>query len=112
MKFDYTTRARRLYLKHPLLSEIGVQVNFWIIAYVLFFIIIHYFTQAVTSLYPQKVGIFPGEILFAGIIAAIIFGIIIGTIDFFIEKKLGGNPLESKFSLRVCYISARGTSLY
>ena len=93
MKFDYTTRARRLYLKHPLLSEIGLQVNFWIITYTLFFIIIHYITRGFASLYPQKVGIYLGEVIIAGIIVAIIFGIIIGTIDFFVEKKLRGKSI-------------------
>jgi len=93
MRLDYTTTARRLYLKHPLLSNIGTQVNFWIVAYLLFFVIIYFISKAVTSLYPQKVEIYLGENILVGIIAAIIFGSILGMVDFLVEKRLRGKSL-------------------
>jgi len=68
-------------------------VNFWIIAYVLFFILIYYISKAVTSLYPQQVEVNIGENLIVAIIAAIIFGAILGVVDFFGEKKLKGKSL-------------------
>jgi adenylate cyclase len=93
MKFDYTRTARKIYLQHPLLSDIGIQINFWIIAYVLFFLMLYYISKAVTSLYPQKVGVSLGENIIVGIIAAIIFGTALGIIDFFVEKKLRGKSI-------------------
>ncbi|RKZ00441.1 MAG: hypothetical protein DRQ13_00400, partial [Ignavibacteriae bacterium] len=74
--------------KYPLLSDIAIQINFWIIAYVLFFVILYFISKAVTSLYPHKVDVNIGENLIVAIIAAIIFGAILGVVDFFVEKKL------------------------
>ncbi len=93
MKLDYTTTARRLYLKHPLLSNIGTQINFWIAAYILFFILIYFISKAVTSLYPHKVDVYLGENIIVAIMAAIIFGTVLGIVDFFVEKRLRGKSL-------------------
>jgi adenylate cyclase len=93
MKIDYTTRARRIYLRFPLLSDILIQINFWVIAYIIFFILLYFISKAVTSLYPQTVKVSIGENIVVAIIAAVIFGTILGIIDFFIEKKLRGKSL-------------------
>ena len=93
MKLDYTTTARRLYLRHPLLSDIGIQINFWIIAYLFFFVLLYFLSKAITSLYPQTVEISMGENIIVAIVAAVIFGAILGIIDFSIEKKLRGKSL-------------------
>ena len=106
MKFDYTATARRWYLKHPLLSEIGIQINFWIVAYVIFFLMLYYISKAVTSLYPQEVEISLGESIVVGIIAAIIFGTALGVIDFFVEKKLRGKSIGIEILIKsVLYFS-------
>ena len=93
MKIDYTTRARRIYLRSPLLSDILIQINFWVIAYVIFFILLYFISLAVTSLYSQTVEVSIGENIVVAIIAAVFFGAILGVIDFFIEKKLRGKSL-------------------
>ena len=80
MKLDYTTIARRFYLRHPLIADIGTQVNFWIVAYLLFFILIYFISKAVTSLYPHKVDVYLGENIIVAIIAAIVFGTILGIV--------------------------------
>lgn len=90
MKTDYTTLARRYYLKYRMLLDIGIQINFWIIAYLVFFILIYFITKAVTSLYPQKVEVYLGENIIVAIIVGIIFGSALGVVDYFIEKKLRG----------------------
>ena len=87
MKLDYTSTARRLYLKYPLLSDIGIQINFWVIAYIFFFALLYFFSKAITSLYPQKAEVNIIENIIVAIIAAAIFGTILGTIDFFLEKN-------------------------
>ena len=106
MKLDYTTRARRIYLAHPLLSDIGIQINFWVISYIIFFIIIFFISKAVTSLYPQKVAVHIGENIIVAIIAAIIFGTILGVIDFVVEKKLRGKSLGFEILIKgVLYLA-------
>lgn len=106
MKIDYTTTARRLYLKHPLLSDIGIQINFWIIAYLFFFVLLYFISKAITSLYPQKVEVNIGENILVAIIAAIIFGTILGIIDFYVEKKLRGKSLGIEILIKgVLYLA-------
>jgi len=74
MKSDYTTLARRYYLRYRLFLDIGTHINFWIIAYLVFFIIIYFITKAVTSLYPQNVEVYLGENIIVAIIVGVIFG--------------------------------------
>jgi len=93
MKLDYTTRARGIAYKYPLLSSIGMQINFWIIAYIIFFLLLYFISKAVTSLYPQRVEVYLGENIIVALIAAIIFGTILGIVDFFVEKRLRGKSL-------------------
>jgi len=88
MKSDYTTLARRYYLRYRLLLDIGTQINFWITAYLVFFIIIYFITKAVTSLYPQKVEVYLGENIIVAIIVGVVFGSALGVVDYLIEKKL------------------------
>jgi adenylate cyclase len=106
MKLDYTTTARRLYLRYPLLSDIGIQINFWIIAYLFFFVLLYFLSKAITSLYPQKVEVNIGENIIVAIIAASIFGTVLGIIDFFIEKKLRGKSLGIEILIKgVLYLA-------
>ena len=106
MKQDYTTRARRIYLKYPLLSNVGAQINFWIIAYLIFFILIYFISKAVTSLYPQKVEVSIGESIIVAIFAAVLFGTILGIVDYFLEKKLRGKSLGVELIIKgVLYIA-------
>ncbi len=83
------------------------QVNFWIIAYLFYFIIIYFVTKAVTSLYPQKVEVYIGENIIVAIIVGIIFGSILGIVDYFSDKKLRGRSLGVEFFIKgVLYLGA------
>jgi len=105
MKFDYTTSSRRFYLRHPLLSEIAIQVNFWVIAYVIYLIILYYITKAVTSLYTQNVNVNLWENIIVAIIAAITFGTCLGVVDYFVEDKLRKRSLGTEVVIKgVIYI--------
>ncbi len=107
MKLDYTTRARGIAYKYPLLSDIAIQINFWIIAYVLFFVILYFISKAITSLYPQEVEVYLGENIVVALIAAIPFGAFLGIIDFFVEKRLRGRSLGIEILIKgVLYLAA------
>jgi adenylate cyclase len=83
------------------------QVNFWIIAYLFYFIIIYFVTKAVTSLYPQKVEVYIGENIVVAIIVGIIFGSILGIVDYFTDKKLHGRSLGVEIIIKgVLYLGA------
>jgi adenylate cyclase len=107
MKLDYSTTARRFYLRHPLIADILTQINFWIIAYIIFFTILFFVSKAITSLYPQKVEVYLWENVFVAVIAAIILGAILGTVDFFVERKLRGKSLGVEILIKgVLYLAA------
>jgi adenylate cyclase len=107
VRSDYTTLARRYYLRYRFILDIGTQVNFWVIAYLVFFIIIYFITKAVTSLYPEKVEIYIGENIIVAIIVGIIFGSILGTVDYFVDKKFRGKSLGFEILFKgVLYLAA------
>jgi adenylate cyclase len=107
LKTDYTTLARRYYLKYRFILDIGTQVNFWVIAYLAFFIIIYFVTKAVTSLYPEKVEVYFGENIIVAIAAGIIFGSILGIVDYFVDKHIRGKSLGIEILIKgVFYIGA------
>jgi adenylate cyclase len=107
MKPDYTTIARRYYFRYRLLSDIATQINFWIITYLIFFILIYFITKAVASLYPQNVEVYIGENIIVAIVVGIIFGAILGLIDYFTDKKLRSRSLGIEILIKsVLYFSA------
>ncbi len=107
MKPDYTTLARRYYLRYRLLLDIGTQINFWIISYVLFFFLIYFITKAVTSLFPYKVSVYVGENLIVAVVAGIVFGGTLGIIDYIVDKKIRGKSLGIEILIKaVLYIAA------
>ena len=107
MRTDYTTLARRYYLRYRFFSDIGTQVNFWVIAYLVFFILIYFITKAVTSLYPQTVDVYIGENITVALIVGIIFGLILGIVDYISDKKLRSKSLGIEILIRgVLYLGA------
>jgi len=107
MKADYTTLARRYYLRYRFILDIGTQINFWIIAYLVFFILLYFITKAVTSLYPHKVEVYIGENIITAIISGIIFGSTLGIIDYFVDKKLRGKSLGIEILIKgMLYVGA------
>lgn len=107
MKTDYTTLARRYYLKYRFILDISTQINFWVIAYLVFFIIIYFVTKAVTSLYPEKVEVYIGENIVVAVVVGVIFGSILGMVDYFVDKKLKGRSLGVEIIIKgVLYLAA------
>lgn len=86
-KFDYTSRARRIALKHPLLSDISTQIAFWIVAFVLYFVLVNFISKAVTSLFSIDATVHVSQNILIAILGAIIFGSLLGIIDFYVERR-------------------------
>ncbi len=85
--------ARGFQLRHPLISGILTQINFWILAYLLFFVLLYFISLAVSSLFAETAVVHLLKNITIGIITAIIFGIALGIIDFFVERKFRGKSL-------------------
>jgi adenylate cyclase len=85
--FDYTTTARRFTTRHPVLSYVLTQVNFWIIANLLLILIIHLLLLSVRESInlPGPASILPNLIM--AVTVAILYGMSLGLIDVFLENQ-------------------------
>ena len=93
MKFDYTTRARKFALRHPLISDVGTQIIFWIFAFLLYFILVNFISRAVTSLFNFESKVHFSENIIIALIGAAIFGTLLGLIDYYVERKFSRRSL-------------------
>jgi len=85
--FDYTTRARRFALSHPLLSDIGTQISYWVFVFILYFVLVNHISKAVASLFDLDAKTHMTENIIIAVIGAIVFGIVLGLIDYHVERK-------------------------
>jgi adenylate cyclase len=74
-------------LRHPLLSHIWTQIIFWIFAFVFFFLLVNFISIAVTNLFPYATTIHIFKNILIAIFGAIIFGTLLGLVDFLIDRK-------------------------
>ncbi|MBL0043063.1 MAG: adenylate/guanylate cyclase domain-containing protein [Flavobacteriales bacterium] len=85
---DYRSRARHFAFRYPVLSEIIIQVNFWILANVLLVTLIHQVINAVSKVFTSVVNLPYWPQFWMAVGAAIIYGTMLGLIDYTIERKL------------------------
>ncbi|MEE9430211.1 MAG: adenylate/guanylate cyclase domain-containing protein [Melioribacteraceae bacterium] len=88
IKLDYSARARKMALSHPLLSDIFTQIIFWILAFSLYIFLVDLVSKAIASLFNPEATIHLSENIIIAIIGAIVFGTLLGLIDFYVERKL------------------------
>lgn len=85
---DYTTLAHRYTAKFPILTYVGTQVNFWILANVLLVIIVRLYTYVVSELYETPV---PGKFtttLYTGMLLGLLYGIGFGMTGYYLDRKV------------------------
>jgi adenylate cyclase len=101
--FNYTSRAKRFALKYPLLSDIGIQIFYWVFAFLLYFILVNHISKGVASLFDLNAEVHMTENVIIAVIGAAVYGTILGLIDFYIERRFVrrslGLELIAKFSL-------------
>jgi adenylate cyclase len=86
---SYTTLAQRYTAKFPLITYVGTQVNFWILADVLLVSILRLYMHFIAGAFdvPIVVGNFTTMFAVAVILGAI-YGISIGTTEYYLDKKI------------------------
>jgi len=103
MKLGYTAKARRAALRHPLLSDIGTQITFWIFAFTLYFFLVNFVSKAITSLFDPDAIVHLSESIIIAIIGAIVFGTLLGLIDFYVERKFIRRSLGLEISVKIFF---------
>lgn len=85
--FQYTTLAHRYTAKFPLITFIGIQVNFWILANILLVVIVRLYMHVVSELFKIPV---PGGWaipLFVAVLLGIMYGIGLGFAGYYLDRR-------------------------
>lgn len=83
---DYTEYARRFSLRHPVISFVGKQVNFWIAANLFLGVIIHLHSLLLNEIQPtpQLAGL--DAIVLIAVIFGLVYGTILGLCDYYLDQ--------------------------
>ena len=93
---DYTTRARRFVARFPLLNNLLSQIFFWIAAFVLLIVIVHFANSAMMNSLslPVNMGLWPNILL--AVIIGFLYGASLGVLDYFFDKEFFRNKSLGK----------------
>ena len=86
--FKYTTRAQEYTAKFPVLTYVGTQINFWIIANILVALIIHFHSLIITDATGIPLSGPLGSVSLVAVVFGIIYGVILGLTTYYLDKKL------------------------
>ncbi|UII29664.1 adenylate/guanylate cyclase domain-containing protein [Fulvivirga ulvae] len=87
-KFEYTTFAHRYTARYPLLTYLGIQVNFWIIANLLLATIIHIHSKVHNLVSNSDVIVGFEVIVWIAVIFGVLYGTSYGLFGYFLEKRV------------------------
>jgi adenylate cyclase len=85
---SYTTLAHRYTARFPVITYIGTQVNFWILANVLLVIIIRLYTHVIAESFavPVVAGEF-STLIWVAVIMGVMYGLGMGATDHYLDRK-------------------------
>jgi adenylate cyclase len=86
-KFEYTTLAHRYTAQFPLLTYVGTQVNFWIIANLMLVSIMHMTSQMISETFQVSVTGGFAPLLWIALTLGIGYGVILGLIHYYLDQK-------------------------
>jgi adenylate cyclase len=90
-EFEYTTLAHRYTARFPVLTYVGTQANFWIIANLLLVSIIHLQSQIISHAYQIPAAGRFGPLALIAVLLGILYGVILGLAGYYFDKKLFRN---------------------
>src|SRR5678815_1445801 len=87
-RFEYTTLAHRYTAKFPLLTYVGIQANFWIVANILLAAIVALQSMFIGQVFGISVSARPWPTLLIAIILGILYGVTLGVTGYYLDKKV------------------------
>ncbi len=87
-EFEYTTLANRYTAKFPVLTYVGTQVNFWILANLLLVTILNFFTQMVGRVIMLPISGKFGSMVLIAVVFGVIYGLSLGVANYYLERNL------------------------
>jgi adenylate cyclase len=86
--FDYTARAQRSTARFPLLTYLGIQINFWVIANLLLAVIMHLQNLRINLTLESHGVTRLTPVIVISIVLGILYGICLGLTDYYLDKSL------------------------
>jgi adenylate cyclase len=86
-KLDYTSLAQRFSARFPLISYLGIQINFWVVANILLGIIMHLQAMSISQKFNLPAFSRLGPIFLIAVIVGILCGISLGLTDYYLDKN-------------------------
>ncbi|TKC62106.1 adenylate/guanylate cyclase domain-containing protein [Pedobacter hiemivivus] len=87
-KWDYTSTAQKFSAKFPVLSYLGIQINFWIIASIFLSILLHLQALSISETSQLSSPTRFDNTLALSIMFGFFYGIILGLTDQYLDKNL------------------------
>lgn len=87
-KFEYTTLANRYTARFPVLTYVGIQANFWIVANILLVAIMHLQSQIISQAFKIPVAGRFAPMLWIAVILGVLYGVALGLMGYYLERKI------------------------
>lgn len=87
-KFDYTTLAYRYTARFPLLTYVGTQTNFWIIANIFLVAIMHLQSRMMSQFFSVPMSGNLGALIVVAVILGALYGAILGIAGYYMDKSI------------------------
>jgi adenylate cyclase len=87
-KFEYTTLAHRYTARFPVLTYVGTQTNFWIIANIFLATIFHFQSQIISQTYKIPVAERFGTVLLISVMLGVVYGVTLGLTGYYLDRAL------------------------
>lgn len=86
-KFEYTTLAQRYTARFPVLTYVGTQINFWIVANILLVAILYLQFQIIGQVFKIPLGGRFGPIFLIAIILGVLYGVSLGLSNYYLDRR-------------------------
>lgn len=88
----YTTLAQRYTGQFPVLTHVGTQTNFWIIANILVALIIHFHSLIITEATGIPLSGELGPVILVAVVFGMVYGVTLGLTTYYLDKKFFRSP--------------------
>ncbi len=85
--FDYTSGARKIAFRYPVLSYIGTQINYWILSFLLLATVIHFNTLMINEISQSIIPVSFRSAVIISMILGMLLGIILGLLDLLVDRS-------------------------
>jgi adenylate cyclase len=92
--FEYTSLAQRYTARYPVLTYVGTQVNFWIVANLLLVIIMDLQVKIISEVFHYPIGQQLGSLVVVAIVLGVLEGLCLGLAGYYLDR-----PFLRKMSL-------------